>query len=113
VYRTSEGKEGDAVWSTRGRWCTLTGTTGEKTVSIAILDHPGNPGYPTYWHARGYGLFAANPLGDSIFDAKAPVHNFTIEKDQSATFRYRVILFAHAAGADEMNRESAEYAASK
>ena len=25
VYRTSEGVEGDAVWSTRGRWCELTG----------------------------------------------------------------------------------------
>ena len=26
VYHTSEGKVGDAVWSTRGSWCTLTGT---------------------------------------------------------------------------------------
>ena len=113
VYRTSEGKEGDAVWSTRGRWCSLTGTTDGKTVSVAILDHPMNPGYPTYWHARGYGLFAANPLGDSIFDPKATPHNFTIEKGDSATFRYRVIVFAHAAGADEMNRESTSYAATK
>ena len=113
VYRTSEGKESDAVWSTRGRWCTLTGSIEGKTVSIAILDYPANPGYPTYWHARGYGLFAANPLGDSIFDPKASPHNFTLAKDQSATFRYRVILFAHAAGADEMNRESAAYATTR
>ena len=112
VYRTSEGKQGEAVWGTRGRWCTLTGTTEGKTVSIAILDYPRNPGYPTYWHARGYGLFAANPLGDSIFNPKARPHNFTIKKEQSATFRYRVILFAHAAGVEEMNRESAEYAGS-
>ena len=26
VYLTSEGVKGDAVWSTRGRWCLLTGT---------------------------------------------------------------------------------------
>ena len=109
IYRTSEGKEGDAVWSTRGRWCSLTGTTEGKTLTIAILDHKGNPGYPTYWHARGYGLFAANTLGDHIFDPKAPQHDFTIEKGQSATFKYRVILFSHAAGAEEMNRESASY----
>ena len=32
-------------------------------MTIAIFDHPGNVNYPTYWHARGYGLFAANPLG--------------------------------------------------
>ena len=63
VYLTSEGTKGAAVWGTRGRWCTLSGTVGAEPVSIAILDHPQNPGHPTYWHARGYGLFAANPLG--------------------------------------------------
>ena len=104
VYRTSEGVEGDKVWSTRGAWCELTGTTDGKTVTLAILDHKGNPGYPTYWHARGYGLFAANPLGDHIFDPKAPAHNFTLQKGGVATFKYRVILFAHAAGVDEMNK---------
>ena len=36
-------------------------------VSIAIIDHPDNGITPTYWHARGYGLFAANPLGQAIF----------------------------------------------
>jgi hypothetical protein len=109
VYRTSEGIEGDKVWSTRGKWCTLTGTTEGKTETIAILDHTGNPGYPTYWHARGYGLFAANPLGDHIFDPKVPEHKMTIEKGASATFKYRVILYSHAAGADEMNKESATF----
>ncbi|ADW70883.1 DUF6807 domain-containing protein [Granulicella tundricola] len=109
VYRTSEGVEGEKVWSTRGKWCTLTGTTDGKTLSIAILDHKGNPGYPTYWHARGYGLFAANPLGDHIFDPKAPEHKFTIAKGQSATFKYRVIIFSHSAITAEMNKESAAY----
>jgi hypothetical protein len=109
VYRTSEGVEGEKVWSTRGRWCTLTGTTEGKTLSIAILDHKGNPGYPTYWHARGYGLFAANPLGDHIFDPKVKEHNFTIDKGQSATFKYRVIIYSHPATPDEMNKESAAY----
>ena len=111
VYRTSEGKVGDAVWSTRGRWCSLTGTTDGKILTVAILDHPANPGYPTYWHARGYGLFAANPLGDSIFDRKATPHNYTLEKDQTATFKYRVLIVAHDASTAEMNRESDAYAA--
>ena len=105
VYRTSEGVEGDKVWSTRGTWCSLTGTDAAgKTVTVAILDHPHNPGYPTYWHARGYGLFAANPLGDHIFDPKAPEHDFTLEKGKSVTFTYRVILFAHGASAAEMRQ---------
>jgi hypothetical protein len=111
VYLTSEGVKGGAVWSTRGKWCTLTGHTGDHTVTIAILDHPKNPGYPTYWHARGYGLFAANPLGRSIFDPKQPAFNFTMEKDQIATFRYRVILFSGEATPDEWNREADQFAA--
>ena len=72
-YLTSEGVKGEAAWSTRGRWCSLTGHNGAgHTVTIAIFDHPGNVDYPTYWHARGYGLFAANPLGQHMFDAKQP-----------------------------------------
>jgi hypothetical protein len=111
VYLTSEGVKGEAAWGTRGRWCTLTGNNGDHTVSIAILDHPGNPGYPTYWHARGYGLFAANPLGSSIFAPHTTPFNFTIEKDESATFRYRIILFSHATTAADLNREADAFAA--
>src|SRR3984957_13896021 len=80
VYLTSEGKQGDQAWGTRGRWCALTGNTEGHVVTIAIFDHPGNPNYPTYWHARGYGLFAANPLGQHIFDPKAPELDYAIEK---------------------------------
>jgi hypothetical protein len=111
VYRTSEGIKGDAVWSTRGRWCTLTGSTDGHTETIAILDHPKNPGYPTYWHARGYGLFAANPLGRSIFDPKSPAFNYTLDKDQRATFRYRVLLLPHAATEEQINNEADRFAA--
>jgi len=110
VYLTSEGVKEGAVWSTRGRWCTLTGNTGDHTVTIAIFDQPKNPGYPTYWHARGYGLFAANPLGRSIFDPKQSAFNYTLEKDEAVTFRYRIILFSHAAVAEEMNREANAFA---
>jgi hypothetical protein len=111
AYLTSEGVKGGAAWGTRGRWCALTGDTGGHTVTIAMIDHPGNPGYPTYWHARGYGLFAANPLGRSIFDPKQAPFNFTIDKGSTATFRYRVILFSHDAAATEINREAGAFAA--
>ncbi len=111
VYLTSEGVKGGAVWSTRGKWCALTGHTGDHTVTVAILDHPKNPGYPTYWHARGYGLFAANPLGRSIFDPKQPAFNFTMEKDQAVTFRYRVILLSGEAAPEKWNREAEQFAA--
>ena len=46
-YLTSKGIKGMAVWSTRGRWCSLTGHENGHTDTIAIFDHPGNPDYPT------------------------------------------------------------------
>jgi hypothetical protein len=114
VYETSEGVKGPKVWSTRGRWCMLTGhDTAGHTVTIAMIDQPSNPGYPTYWHARGYGLFAANPLGASIFDTKAPKFNYTIDQGKSATFKYRVVLLSHAGTAEEINKEADAFAAEK
>jgi len=111
-YLTSEGARGDAAWSTRGRWCSLTGHNKEgHTVTIAIFDQPKNPGYPTTWHARGYGLFAANPLGISVFNKKEPPMNFTLEKGQSATFRYRIAFYTHAATPEELNKEADAFAA--
>jgi len=54
-YLTSEGKQGDSAWGTRGKWCLLYGTKNNSVISIAVIDHPKNPGYPTYWHAREIG----------------------------------------------------------
>jgi hypothetical protein len=91
-YISSEGVTGDAVWGTRAKWMDLFGIIGNEKISIVICDHPKNPGYPTYWHARGYGLFAANPLGWSDFTKGKESFNFIIPKDKSAKFRYRVII---------------------
>ncbi len=109
VYLTSEGVKGDAAWGTRGKWCALTGHTGNHTATIAIFDDPSNPGYPTYWHARGYGLFAANPLGRDKFDPRQPAFNYTLQKGQTAVFRYRVVIYTHAASPQELNREAAAF----
>lgn len=92
VYLTSEGKKGDAAWGTRGHWCNLSGQLGDEPVTITILDHPANPGFPTYWHARGYGLFAANPLGQKIFSNGQQELDFSLAPKQSVTFRYRILI---------------------
>ncbi|MGH9899264.1 MAG: DUF6807 family protein, partial [Pyrinomonadaceae bacterium] len=92
-YLSSEGKKGDDVWSTRGRWTMLSGRIGDEPVTIAIFDHPKNPGFPTYWHARGYGLFAANPLGQEVFSKGKQKLGFTLQPYQSAIFRYRIVIF--------------------
>jgi hypothetical protein len=111
VYATSEGVQGPAVWGTRGRWCALTGNNAGHTVTIAIIDHPRNPNFPTYWHARGYGLFAANSFGRHIFNPKEPALNFALEKGQSATFRYRVLLITGKPSTNDLNNEADRFAA--
>ncbi|MFP5043023.1 PmoA family protein [Parasediminibacterium sp. JCM 36343] len=91
-YITSEGKMGNDAWSTRAAWCKVFEKMGNDSVSIVIIDHPSNPNYPTFWHARGYGLFAANPLGEKIFTNGKSTKNLHLEKGQSVTFRYRVVI---------------------
>lgn len=90
LYTSSEGVRGDAVWGTRGRWMALAGRVGDEDVVLLMLDHPRNPGYPTYWHARGYGLFAANPLGQAALSGGRETLNLTLAPGAAASFRYRL-----------------------
>jgi hypothetical protein len=114
-YLTSEGKTGDDAWSTRGRWCKVYGKMGNDSVSIAIIDHPGNPNYPTFWHARGYGLFAANPLGEKIFTKGKSSKNLQLQKGESVTFRYRIVIYSGNKTLSEMelNKLADEFAKQK
>ena len=113
-YLTSEGKQGDAAWGSRAVWCKVYAKMGIDSVSIAIIDHPGNPGYPTFWHARGYGLFAANPLGQRIFTNGKDSLNLHLKKDQSVSFRYRIVIDedTKTIPAEELNRLAEDFAKS-
>ena len=88
----------------------LSGTVGQQPITLAILDHPKNVGFPTYWHARGYGLFAANPLGQSVFSNGKEKLNFTLEPKQSVTFRYRLLILSAMTSADQVETEYAKFA---
>ena len=82
------------TWGKRAAWCDYHGPVDGKIVGFAIMDHPTNPRYPTWWHVRDYGLFAANPFGQHDFEGLKDAHagDFKIAAGQSATFRYRVII---------------------
>jgi hypothetical protein len=108
-YVSSEGKQGDAVWSTRAKWTLLGGVVNGENVTVAMIDHPSNPGYPTHWHARGYGLFAANPLGDKQFNEPA-AFNFALDAGKSVTFKYRVLILSAPPSPDRIERESRAFA---
>jgi hypothetical protein len=106
-YRSSEGVTGAAVWSTRAKWMDLYGSIGNEKISIVVCDHPKNVSYPTYWHARDYGLFAANPFGAKDFTNGKTVLNFSIPSGKSTVIRYRVIVNS---GADLTDAEINAYA---
>ncbi|MEX2233545.1 MAG: PmoA family protein [Cyclobacteriaceae bacterium] len=91
-YRSSEGITGEKVWSTRAKWMNLYGSIGNEKISLVICDHPENISYPTYWHARGYGLFSANPLGAKDFTQGKEEINYSLPAGQSLTFRYRIVV---------------------
>ena len=91
-YKSSEGVTGENVWSTRAKWMDLYGSIGNEKISLVICDHPKNLSYPTYWHARGYGLFAANPFGAKDFTKGKEELNYSIPAGKSLTLRYRIII---------------------
>jgi Methane oxygenase PmoA len=109
-YVSSEGKKGDAVWGTRGKWTLVGGRIGSQPIAIAILDHPSNFGYPTHWHARGYGLFAANPLGQKALGDGNEELNLVLDSGKSATFRYRVMILDGPQAKERVERESTKFA---
>jgi hypothetical protein len=111
-YLTSEGKQGDDAWSTRAAWCKMYGKIGNDSISIVIIDHPGNPNYPTFWHARGYGLFAANPLGEKIFTNGKSEKNLQLKKGESVRFYYRIIIHddKRTIPANQLNKLANEFA---
>jgi hypothetical protein len=91
-YLSSEGLKGNDVWGTRGVWASLFGKKDGKDVSVTIIDHPKNIGYPTYWHSRGYGLFAANPIGQAAFSKGKETLNLVVKKGETVTLRFRVVV---------------------
>jgi hypothetical protein len=109
-YVSSEGIQGEAVWSTRAKWMNLTGELDKHTVNVAILDHPANVSYPSYWHARGYGLFAVNPLGVKAFTNGKAELNYQLKKGEKLTFRYRTIIADRSLGKDELDQAQAKFA---
>src|SRR5690606_24989744 len=90
---TSEGADDGAAWGKQASWVDYCGPVDGEVVGIAILNHPESFRYPTHWHVRTYGLFAANPFGIHDFTgAAAGAGNLELAAGESITLRYRVIF---------------------
>ncbi len=108
-YRNKEGVEGEDVWGKRSNWNNLRGKIGDENISVAIFDHPKNPGYPAYWHARGYGLFAVNPMGDKEYSGGKETRNQKMKKGDTLTLRYRMAVASHQLSDSEMNTLATDF----
>jgi len=91
--QNSEGDRDGALWGRRAAWVDYSGTIEGRRVGVAIFDHPRNPRFPTWWHARDYGLIAANPFGQSAFEGGARGRgDLELPPDQGISFRYRFLF---------------------
>jgi Methane oxygenase PmoA len=110
----STGATGEkGIWGKRADWVDYYGNVGGEDVGVAIFDHPENFRHPTYWHARGYGLFAANPFGVREFTRdRHQDGRYTIPAGGSLNFRYRVLIhhadYREARVADAYKKFTAE-----
>lgn len=89
----SEGVTGKGVWGKKAKWISYYNDIEGKVAGISMMDHPENLRYPTPWHARDYGLCAANPFGLKYFtNDKKNVGDLTIKNGESLTFKYRLVF---------------------
>jgi hypothetical protein len=89
----SRGQVDNAAWGQPAEWIDYHGPVDGQTVGIAILNHPSSFRFPTRWHARPYGLLAANPFSLREFTGgKEAGGGKTLSPGQSITLRYRVLL---------------------
>ncbi len=87
----AEGVTDLAAWGKSSPWVDYVGPVKGQTVGIAILNHPGSFRFPTTWHVRDYGLFAANPFGWKDF-GRSERGDYTLPAGETLRFAYRVIL---------------------
>jgi hypothetical protein len=89
----SEGQTDKDAWGKPAAWVDYHGPVADELVGIAILNHPQSFRFPNRWHVRPYGLFAVNPFGKKEFEATSGGGGpYTLDKGQSFTLDYRVIL---------------------
>jgi hypothetical protein len=88
----SNGLEDDKAWGKPANWCEYTGPVDGEQLGIAFFDHPSSFRYPTIWHVRTYGLFAANPFGSKAFDKDAPAKPTDLAAGQRLKLRHRLLF---------------------
>ena len=106
--------EGDAL-EKEYRKETKAGDFPLDTMGIAVLNGPNSLDAVPWRHVRDYGLFASNPFGWRDFEPQTPGANGTrkLNKDETMTFSFRVIVHDGSLTADQLNQAYRDYRAGK
>jgi hypothetical protein len=97
----ARGETNAQAWGRPAEWVDYSGPVTEKVLGITVMNHPSSFRFPTHWHVRTYGLFAANPFGMRDFYSDASRDGgHTLRKGEQLAFRYRIVLHQGAADRD-------------
>jgi hypothetical protein len=98
----SEGERDQAIWGKRAKWVYYYGPVDGMDVGIVFMDHPQNLRHPTTWHARDYGLVAANPFGlHDFLGEPAKSGDVILKKGESLRLVYRLLFLARTSESKE------------
>jgi hypothetical protein len=113
---TSTGHRDAAAWGKRADWCDYFAPHEGKVYGVAIFDHPQNFRHPTWWMARDYGLFGANPFGQHDYEGlkdQPHIGDYTIPAGGTLTLRYRFYFHLGDEVAAHVAAHYADYLAEK
>ncbi len=92
IYFNAEGITGGDVWGKRSPWVALQAEKEGEVITVVIFDHPENPNYPAWSHARGYGLFASNNFGGRAVDNNSDPVKLELQPGEKLVLKHKVII---------------------
>ena len=117
-YLNAEGLETAAkVWGKTSPWVAIRGAVtdaaGSKDVTVAIFAHPSGLNHPPYWHARDYGLFAANPFARKGYDPSAAERITRLAVGERLNARFRVTVYSGRVDKSRLDRDFQRYSSGR
>jgi Methane oxygenase PmoA len=90
----SEGIRGAEIWGKKAQWVHYEGEINNRDIGLTMMDAPSNLRHPNLWHARDYGLIAANPFGlHDLGGLPAGSGAVTLAPGQSLRLRYGIVIW--------------------
>lgn len=90
----AEGAKAEAgTFGVASPWCDYSGTRGDVTEGIAILQNPANRWFPARWFTRDYGFFSPTPM--------YWIENDRLEMAVGETLTLKYLIIVHAGNAQE------------